>query len=950
MIFSGTFKSCDNEQTYSITIGDTGTTTTIIDPTEQASTDMIVMFDTDPVTISCDRQDLMQRIMISQATINLVSNKDLTDYLFADTNRTIPVTINNITYPNNVVNVFFGYVNPLQFSQGYAHNYETISITATDELGGLENVKVNKLEPSWSQLSIGSPNTIMTMILNYAGITSIDTSNIDSEVLAALQNTRIHLSVFYGEDKDDYKSLYDILVSICKYFNLYIIINDLHSALVTCTINNVLNETELCVPITETGTHFGDIASDESTSLSVDDAYSQVTLTCDIEPVKDIVTPFDDSDYIYSDYKNYVKYMTEYMSISVEDWPATTWDAFYEMLNGTQPTWDNAFTRDHYMYVFRNDKWDFGVGGSPNYIEYLGGSFNYNTGQKTPMTDPQQNLLQWLKAGRFRGALVGFGSTDRMQANGRTWDNSIKNNTTIEKYLVISTLGEYSNSSAALDEYETQLKYRYDYDMPICQYRGINSLILSPADEEITNYIVISGSILLNPLQNLSGPFGHPYNIPDSLSLGNTWNIAQSSYKYTNQGWYGRTYMSSGVYFTEGENGERGYYNQFWYDPSYMSTTNLGYPSHPWNNGVYGFLNYSRNKYLQYNYSGYADDTDRISKMPILCCKLKVGTGASAKYCVEQLWLGESGVNNFAWMTQAQINAKTRELGYAISPTFTIGINPKHGDYIIGQKYQISNSVNSDMNLNKTGTAIPIKISDGLNGPIEFSIIGPFNAVFNQWVQYEAGYWIFKHPVWQQTMQSIIGNTQSILVQDLKVDFASDNGGISEDANRPDKDLVYYSNTNPRFIEKQEDDNNICTPLTLADCEQWGIKAQTSNSYVYRIGDAEQGEDPNATYPFRGFDNGTIKPEQCSIDFFYKEYCTKPARILETQLKTNAFTNGINGIQLNNDVMLNYYIGLPIDVTNDNIYSRIMSYDMSLKWGTVDVKFRQNRTINNEQI
>ncbi len=48
--------------------------------------------------------------------------------------------------------------------------------------------------------------------------------------------------------------------------------------------------------------------------------------------------------------------------------------------------------------------------------------------------------------------------------------------------------------------------------------------------------------------------------------------------------------------------------------------------------------------------------------------------------------------------------------------------------------------------------------------------------------------------------------------------------------------------------------------------------------------------------------------------------------------------------------MLNYYIGLPIDVTNENIYSRIMSYDMSLKWGTVDVKFRQNRTINNEQI
>ena len=966
MQFIGTFNSYDNEQKYSITIGENiGADARIItDPTEltnePTASDMIIMFDTDPITIACDRQDLIQRIMISQATINLVSNKDLTDYLFADTNRTIPVTINNITDPNNIINVFFGYVDPLQFSQGYAHNYETISITATDQLGALEYMTANQFQDLNPSLELSTEN-IISRILAHVGVTTYTHSNVNNDVWTAVTSTLISMAAFNSSTSDDTKSLYDILTSICKYFNLYIIMNGTNSALITCSINNTPTPVDLCVPITQTGTHFADIASDDSTSLSIDDVYSQISLTCNIEPVEEIVSSFDDSDYLYSDYDNYVKYMTEYWTYNPGEQEPEAWGAFKNLLDGEPVTYDNAFAKDHYMYIFRNDKWQFGVNGGDNYITALGGDIDYNTGVKVPMDDPQQNLLQWLKTKRFRCALIGFGTTDKMSVNGRTSDNSVKNNVTIDKYLVISTVGNFLGYRTA-ETFATELKTLYDNGQCMCKYRGIDSLILSPTDNQITNYIVISGSIILNPPQVLTGArslrasWGEHIN-DDPLKLENTWSVAQSEFVWDSSQFGSRACL----FHTVDLNDTKGvYYNQFWWNPAYTPSeptdTSGGYPNNPNGNGIHEFLNYSRNKFLQYNYSAYQDTSDKMSKLPILSCRLKVGN----KYCVEKLWLGEEGQNKFQWMTLQEVHQLSQSLGYEndMTPTFTIGINPAHGDYIIGQKHEISNNINESFNLDKTGMAIPITLEDGLSGTIEFEILGPYNGIWNTYAyNVNAEWYKWLYGDYDANAKSVLAYTSSIMVNNLKIEMASDNAGISSEKGGPDNDLVYYSVTNPTYAEKQEDDIDICTPLTLDERQRWHINAQTSNSYVYRRGDAEQGEDPNATYPFYGFISGTntIKPEQCLIDYLYKEYCISPARILETQLKADAFANGANGYKMNTEMMTSYYKGLPIDKMypfslGDNIYSRIMSYNTSLKYKVLDVKFRQYKTIVNEQI
>lgn len=899
MIFTGTFNTYDNDQTYSITIGDTGTTTVITDPTdaslyELAASDMIVMFDTEPVTIQCDRQDLTKRIIISQATINLISNQDLTDYLFADTNRSIPV---DITLNNE--SVFFGYVDPLQFNQGYAHNYENISVTATDPLGALEEIKVNQL-PYFDATTEISPWNLLYAIIIKAGCT-LEYESINASVKTAMQNTKIHATVFFGDSEDDYKNLYEVLEEICKYFNLYVAMHSSNGVMVVSTINQILTH--------RTISNFKDLAADDSTSLSTDDVYSQIKVTCEIEPVEDLVVSFDDKASIYSDYSHPVRYMTEYVSAGEG---RSAWDGFYCMINGNPTNYDECYTRDYYMYALRNDAWDFGTGVNKNYIEYLGGS------DISPMRNDQLGLLTWLASDKCRCALVGFGRADE-NAQG-TQNSSIQGYVDVDKYLLISTMGTWGNTDSDFSTFDTAIQSA----KPLCKYTGINSNILSPSDERIVNYIIISGSMILNPLQRKTGSH---WSTDYDKTYSNTFEDALANFAWVKQTLYesdGTPYQSSvrGCWHHTipiTDNGDGGYYQQKWYSGVC---------------GIYGYLDNSKNQTFKYNYSAFGDSVDRISKIPILACQMKVGTGTTAKYCVERLDQGESGINKFEWLTAAQCEL----LG--IEPYFTLGIDPAIGDNIIGKKWPISNNLDYTVNLDATGTAIPIKASDSLSGVIEFSILGPYNSAWDEITKETHHRWVFwTHTSWDSHKRSILNNIQSIMVNSLKIDMKNNNGGMSSLATTADNDLVYMSNMNPAYIETLDSNLIICTPLTLDECLDWGIKVQTSNSYVYNSDDTA----------WRGFEiTGSgettyVKPEQCLVDYYYKEY-NSPAKIIETKLKTGAFSNGLYGNSMNYDMLTDYFTG----VGAGNMM--LMSYDANLKDKTLDIRLRECNTISNQQI
>ena len=934
MKFYGTFNSYDNEQKYHIEIGMQGDwlTTEIKDPTDEeiyeiAGPDKIVMFDESPISISANRQDLLKRIIISQATINLLSNKDLTDDLFAQTNRSIPVTITEVSDDENPQHVFFGYVDPLQFSQGYAHNYESVTINATDPLGALEDYRINQVVKNGTNIFI-SPNTeispydLIISILNKIGV-GLNTQYVNQTVLNAMRGTKLHCTIFFGDDQDDYNNLYDVLENVCKYFNIYVAMMNADTAMLYCTINNTVNATDL--------SNFKELATDASTSISMDDVYSQITLTCEIEPVEDLMTSFSDKDFLYSDYDTYEHYMTEQFAEMDWDnrgamWP---WWGFWDILNNKDMTQDPnsypyCYKSDNYCYVLRNDAWDFGRG-NKSYIEYMGGSIKYdedgNVLESKPMTRAHQyDLLYWLANNPCKAALVGFAKGPNINLKTVS-DNSVQQSLDLDKWLVISTMGIKDNNISQASRYETLLRQ----NNPICSYKGLQSNILSPQDNRITNFLIISGNILLNPLQGLSGP---NWATAQEI-LSNTWISAWNSwYTYDAVLWI----LGNCLGNTVGYNDNHMYYQQKW-DKSILAR-----------GGVYGFLNNNAAKELKYEYSSPGNTNDTISKMPILACQLKVGD----KYCIEQLWLGEAGVNNFVWMTVDDMRRKEAEINAGLdyddptwyhieqNPIFTLGIDPKIGDYIIGQKYQISNTIDYSMNIDKTGTAIPIKASDKLSGAVEFKICGPYNAMWNKITYYERSFWFYKFEWWFDNPISILNNCQSIMVGDLKMELASNNAGRNEAKTTADNDLVYYSDTVPVYIEKQEDDINICTPLTVDECDEWGIKVQNSNSYVYKSDNS----------PFRGFASGgtTVKPEQCLIDYLYKEYCS-PSRIISTQLKADAINNGLYGNKINIDMLSYYYTGLPV-----NNPCRIMKYDTDLKYKTINLEFRQHKTVDNTQI
>lgn len=866
MILTGTFNTYDNKNTYTVTIGDTGVTTTISDPTEDIygpdKPDLIVMFDPDPVIINADRQDLTKRIIISQATINLFSNQNMTDYLFAYTNRSIPVTISN---GSNVC--FFGYVDPLQFNQGYAYTWEPVQVTATDPLGALEQLNVGDLTGIDANTTITSWGLMMA-IFAAAGITSIN-DTINPTVKSAMQETNIKLSIFFGESEDDWMNLYDTLTEICKYFNLYVAYYN-NAANISCTIN----ESSVANNISS----FKDAAADSSTSISVDDTYSQVTITAEIDPVEDIIVGYDNDDYLHSQYNNMDKYMTEYIS---EGEGRTAYDAFFDLITKGETDYDKGYCIDNFCWVMKNNAWDFG---SDSYI--------------TQGYTDQRDVLTYLKNNSGKGAIIGFGRGNKLDKK----DDSPTASVPLTNYLVISVNGTYDNSDAGGEAMKNMIRNAN----PVCSYKGLSSSILSPSDPNVINYIVISGNILLNPLQPLSGPkWGSEadkltntiQDCIDSKGTG-TWPQYIPVWHHT-------------VPISENEDGA--YYQQMW----------------PKGIGIQGFLDNSKNQRFEYKYDSPGSSIDTISKLPILACELKVGN----KYCVELLNEGQDGVGKFVWLTEEECNSK------GIPPVFTIGINPKPGDKIVGQSFSIQNNVNYMLGIKKTGTAIPIKASDKLAGEISFKILGPYNTVWNEISKHTHHSWIFfEKTTWSSTQYYVLQYIQSIMISNLKIETVSDNGLINEKATNADNDLIYASDMNPAYIEKLEEDLKICTPLTLEECQKYGVKYQISNSYIYKT-------DNNPFYGFAVGDSFT-KPEECLVDYYYKEYCT-PAKMITTTLKASSLPNGLNGTGLNYEMMKGYITGI---YPEDSSPYRIMSYETSLKDKTIQLTLREYKTKGNNQI
>jgi hypothetical protein len=349
--------------------------------------------------------------------------------------------------------------------------------------------------------------------------------------------------------------------------------------------------------------------------------------------------------------------------------------------------------------------------------------------------------------------------------------------------------------------------------------------VISPTDDATTNYIVFSGSMMLQP----------PLRYRDT----GTYIFAPSAEVYA--------YWRKANYPNESGTDD---YNLFSLIP---------------------YLCYDefKNKYSEYygDWLYYKDEsgTDSVSKVPVLICEMKIGD----KYCVEV------SENNFLWLTQAQCASYVNPDGtVGVEPVFTLGFNPAIGDYFLCKEWAISNTLHTSSNVDAEGTAIPIRKDDNLSGQVTFRILSPFYYGWNQQIRRHPT--MFRHTKWWTTELPIMEFVKDIYIKDFECKLYSNNGMSDIEG---DKDLIYMSDIINNSIQTKDDITfKFNTALTTSECLDKGISTTAKLSNVINM-------DSNTTLGKlqNRFTGESGYAEELYINDYYQEY-NQPKLIVETSL------------------------------------------------------------------
>ena len=411
MTISGSYNDYKNKRTYNIEInklGDVQDIYTICDYSDNqvytgANT---ICWASDPIHLSVDYTDTFQHNIIKSATINFVTNFDLSTIVLASNTQDITVEI-TVTENNVTTTLFTGYVEPLCFSQPYAYNWNEISIECNDLLSSAQYIKYPQLILN----HLDEQDTFTTIINNIAtalGLT-VDSTSFNQEIWTTMNTTKISNHLWVGDSPDDWMSCYDVLEEIGKYWGCwFMVVQD------NLRLTDWHNEQRTSITVQK------DDFTDTSTNLSNSDNYTQIKLSCDIDNADTIVEFGDD---LVSPYKHYVKYLEELVA---EGGGTRALNLFTRLVlnDVTEDQSEEKHPSESYKYmnfcwVKESKLWDFGQNTYMNLV-------NNNA--------TQQSILFWLLNHPGSGAFVSFGRTDKTSAT----DNGPINSIELKDYLVIS--------------------------------------------------------------------------------------------------------------------------------------------------------------------------------------------------------------------------------------------------------------------------------------------------------------------------------------------------------------------------------------------------------------------------------------------------------------------------------------------------------------------------------
>lgn len=830
-----------NDRTQTIEIG-----------TEKAD----VYFSEDPAEIENEVNDTFDVLLRNSAKIRLLCGNLIKD-LFSTSCRDAVVNI----YKNDTC-IFAGFIEPQTLSQPYNNRWDELELNCIDALSALQYSKYKNVGALGviytfvkAEAAQRSFYDIATEILQGVteGLDILGNQNIkfwydgskavDAQTANRYQVFR-QLSIsdllFMGDDESDVWQQDEVLEELLKYLNLHIVQDGFNFYIfswesVKATPDKIIWHDIVANSTKTTAQQAVTIAlanvADCDTTISIGDVYNQLLLTAKVEDIESVIeSPLDD-DLLVSPYINKQKYLTEYSS---DGEGKTAYNAFYAMAHDQKTTYGAGAITDWYVQVMRNKQWTFPMKGNTDIdiVDYFG-SEGTN----------QHALPDWL--GQAPGAaIMALGSVKMNTAND---DNSPTSKVNMTNYLAVSVNGNGIDN----DENKTYPSVAdIQKNIPYAVYTGNKAGgVFSPSDEKTTNYIVLSGKVILNPIMRQTNTYTNLHNkkwhggLPMGLKENEIYVWHQTVPSRNN---------GDGRYYTR----------QYWQaeTPDKEVSWHEGADS-----GFYPYTGEGPEEY-EFKYSAVGDSTDTISKVAVLACMLVIGD----KCVVETGTEGQT--TDFVWQKYKERSECQSDDEY-YQQCFTIGFDPKIGDKLVGTEFSIQNNIDYKMDIGAEGIAIPITKGDKISGQVRFMILGPVNATWDVITRRHPTF--FRHTKWSSSSVPLLAHVSSILIKSFEVKVYSDNGLISN--GNDDNDIIYMSDTKETFVNKKDDlEFKINSALTAAECAQLGVSNTVKLSTPLNI---STGDGVLEVYDRNG--NVKAKPEQIYVDSYYTEY-HKP-RIVMTQ-------------------------------------------------------------------
>lgn len=833
-----------NDRTQTIEIG-----------TEKAD----VYFSEDPAEIENEVNDTFDVLLRNSAKIRLLCGNLIKD-LFSTSCRDAVVNI----YKNDTC-IFAGFIEPQTLSQPYNDRWDELELNCIDALSALQYSKYKNVGALGviyafvkAEAAQRSFYDIATEILKGVteGLDILGNQNIKfwydgSKAVDAQTANRYQvfkqLSIsdllFLGDDESDVWQQDEVLEELLKYLNLHIVQDGFNFYIfswesVKTTPDKIIWHDIVANSTKTTAQQAVTIAlanvADCDTTISIGDVYNQLLLTAKVEDIESVIeSPLDD-DLLVSPYINKQKYLTEYSS---DGEGKTAYNAFYAMTHNQKTTYGAGAITDWYVQVMRNKQWTFPMKGNTDIdiVDYFG-SEGTN----------QHALPDWL--GQAPGAaIMALGSVKMNTAND---DNSPTSKVNMTNYLVVSVNGNGIDN----DENKTYPSVAdIQKNIPYAVYTGNKAGgVFSPSDEKTTNYIVLSGKVILNPIMRQTNTYTNLHNkewhggLPMGLKENEIYVWHQTVPSRNN---------GDGRYYTR----------QYWQaeTPDKEVSWHEGADS-----GFYPYTGGGPEEY-EFKYSAVGDSTDTISKVAVLACMLVIGD----KCVVETGTDGQT--TDFVWQKYKERSECQSDDEY-YQQCFTIGFDPKIGDKLVGTEFSIQNNIDYKMGIDAEGIAIPITKGDKISGQVRFMILGPVNATWDVITRRHPTF--FRHTKWSSSSVPLLAHVSSILIKSFEVKVYSDNGLISN--GNDDNDIIYMSDTKETFVNKKDDlEFKINSALTATECAQLGVSNTVKLSTPLNI---STGDGVLEVYDRNG--NVKAKPEQIYVDSYYTEY-HRPRIVMEQKLR-----------------------------------------------------------------